>query len=293
MPFQSINDYADYRTEGAWHQTSYLKTTGPIVGVASRWIDLSVGAGHPTYNAYGGTPLTSTALVNTTNQAVYTGPDPAAGQTKHLHSLTVDTTSASVPATFILADYILHYPFVDLDDTSEQLFTNNEALPRYTDGEGLMCFVVCLSPTSALNTNAVCTMKYTNSLGVSNRTTTFAILGSTAIGSLMCCGNSTIGAVSTQASPFVPLAQGDTGIRSIESITMSAGIGGLASFVICNPISTIPLFTTLTQTEKTFFSRTGRAPQIENGSFLHFLGCVNSTSVSFATFRASLTFVWG
>lgn len=292
MPFQNINDYSDYRSEGAWHQASYLKTTNPLVGVVSRWADLSVGAGHPTYNAYGGTPLTATPLINNSNQAVYTGPNPGTGQTKHLHTLTVDTTSASAPATFILADYLLHYPFVDLDDTSQQTFTNTQTIPRYTDGEGLMCFVACLSPTNALNINSLCTMNYTNSQGAS-KSTTFNILGSTAIGTVMCSGNDATGATSTQASPFVPLALGDSGIRSIESITMSAGIGGLATFVICNPIATIPLFTNLTQTEKTFFSRTGRAPQVENGSFLHFLGCINSSTVTFATFRASLTFVWG
>jgi hypothetical protein len=292
MPFKNINEYADYRSEGAWHQASYIKTTGPIVGVISRWLDLSVGAGHPTYNAYGGTPLTATPLINTTNAAVYTGPTPSTGQTKHLHSLTVDTTSVSTPATFILSDYIMHYPFIDLDDTSEQTFTNTETLPRYTDGEGLGCTVVCLAPTSALNTNGVCTMNYINSQGAS-KSTTFSILGSTSVGSIMCSGNGETGATSSQASPFVPLAAGDSGIRSIQSITMSAGIGGLATFVICNPLASIPLFTNITQTEKTFFSRTGRAPQIENGAFLHFLGCINSTSVSFSTFRSSLTFVWG
>lgn len=292
MPFKNINEYADYRSEGAWHQSSYLRTTVPAAGAVSRWVDVSVGAGHPTYNAYGGTPLTATPLINNGNQAVYTGPQPATGKTKHLHSLTVDTTSASAPATFILSDYVLHYPFVDLDDTSEQTFDNTQTLPRYTDGEGLGCTIVCLAPTNGININGLCTMNYTNSQGVS-KSTTFSILGSTAVGAVMCSGNDATGATSSQASPFIPLAIGDGGIRSIQSITMGAGIGGLATFVICNPLATIPLFTNITQTEKVFFSRTGRAPQIENGAFLHFLGCVNSATVTFATFRSSLTFVWG
>jgi len=295
MPFNNVSDYADYRSEGAWHQASYLRTSSPIVGIQGRWTDMSIGAGQPTYNAYGGTPLTATPLTNNTNLAVYTGPAPGAGKTKHLHSLTADITgTTAAPSTFILSDYLLHYPFVDLDDVSEQTFTNIETLPRYTDGEGLACFVVCLVPTTAVNTNALCTLKYTNSAGTSNRTTNFALLGSTVIGSLLCAGNDSTAATSTQASPFIPLAAGDTGIRSIESITMSAGMGGLATFVICNPLASIPIFTSITQTEKTFFSRTGRAPEIIDGAFLHFLACNGgSAGPTFGTFRSSLTFVWG
>lgn len=295
MPFNNIADYADYRSEGAWWQSSYFRTTTPVVGVTGRWLDLSVGAGQPVYNAYGGTPKTATPLNNYTNQGAYTGQVPAAGQTKHLHSITVDTTSTSVPSTFVLCDYLMHYPLIDMDDVSEQTMDNTLSLPRYTDGDGVQCFVSVQAPMNGLNINGTCTVKYTNSAGVSNRTTSFSILGSTAIGSIANCGND-IGAtaVTTHASPFIPLADNDKGIRSIESITMSAGLGGLCTFVLCYSLGSVPLVTNVTQTEKTFFSRTGRAPRIYDGAFLHFIannGVANGPTM--ALFRSSLTFVWG
>jgi hypothetical protein len=295
MPFNNVSDYADYRTEGAWQQSSYIRTSTPVVGVTGRWLDLSVGAGQPVYNAYGGSPLTATQLINdNANKGAYTGPVPGAGKTKHLHSMTVDTTSTSFPSTFVLCDYLMFYPFVDLDDISQQTMDNTASLPRYTDGESVQCFVSIQTPTNGLNINGLCTVEYTNSDGVSGRITTFNILGSTGIGSIANCGNDITTAISTHASPFIPLAIGDRGIRSIQSVTMSTGIGGLASFVLCQSIGAVPLITNLTQTEKTFFSRTGRAPRIYDGAFLHFIANNGVTSgLTMATFRSSLTFVWG
>ncbi len=292
MPFNSVADYADYRDEGAWHQATYFKTITPVSGVAGRWIDLSYGTGLPTVNFYASTPITATPFTNYTNKAVYTGPVPGAGKTKHLHSLTVDTTAA-ILGTFVLADYLMYYPFVDTDTTDTQIMDNTATLPRYATGEGVQCFVVSQGGL-ALNTNALCTVEYTNSDGVSGRTVTFALIGSPAQGIVVCAGSNATAATTTQCSPFIPLAEGDKGIRSIQSITMGSAIGGVCSFVLAYSIASIPLFNALAQTEKTFFSRTGRAPQIQDGAFLQFL-VTNSGSAGLAlgTFRSSLTFVWG
>jgi hypothetical protein len=295
MPFRNVSEYADYRSTGAWHQAAYLRTTAPASGVTGRWVDVSVGAGHPVYNAYAGTPLTAQALINNnSNRAVYTGPNPGPGETKHLHSLTVDTTTSSggPPQTYVLCDYLLYYPFIDTDTTDIQTLDNTVTIPRYTTGEGVQCFVVIQAPTTATNFNGLCTVTYTNSDGVSGRTTTFAIIGSDRVGILVNAGNNSASvATQAQCSPFIPLAPGDKGIRSIQSVQMDSGIGGLVAFVLCYSVASIPLFNIFAQTEKTFFSRTGRAPKIEQGAFLHFIACAGSASV--AIFRSSLTFVWG
>lgn len=294
MPFNNVNDYSDYRSEGAWQQTSYIRTTTPTTGVTARWLDLSVGAGHPVYNSYGGSPLTATPLINSTNKAVYTGPEPGVGKTKHLHTLTVDTTAAATPSTFVLCDYLMHYPLVDTDSTDVQEMSNTSTLPRYTSGEGVQCFVVVQAPMYGAGFNGLCTVNYTNSDGVSGRTTTFSLIGSAVLGAIVNAGNDSVAATTTQCSPFIPLMTGDKGIRSIESVTMTSGLGGFCAFVLCYSLASIPLFTNLTQTEKTFFSRTGRAPQILDGAFLHFIMTNGGTNgPALGTFRSSLTFVWG
>jgi hypothetical protein len=294
MPFNSVADYADYRDEGAWQQSSYLRTSTPAVGVTGRWVDISVGAGQPVYNAYAGTPLAAEPLTNFNgNRAVYTGPLPGAGKTKHLHTLTVDTTT-SITGTFALCDYLLYYPFIDTDSTDVQTLNNTQTLPRYTDGDGVQCFVVVQAPTNGAGFNGLCTVEYTNSAGVTGRTTTFALIGSAVVGAIINAGSNAAVATTTQCSPFIPLAQGDKGIRSIQSVTMTDPIGGLVSFVLCYSVASIPLFSNVAQTEKTFFSRTGRAPKIEDGAFLHFiLTNSGSNGPALGVFRSSLVFVWG
>lgn len=290
MPFNNVQDYADYRDEGAWHQATYFKPVTPISGVIGRWVDFSYGTGLPAINFYASAPLTATALTNYTNKAVYTGPVPELGKTKHLHSLTVGTATSAL-STFILADYLMYYPFVDTDSTDTQIMDNTATLPRYTTGENVQCFVVSQGGLQT-SVNTLCTVDYTNSDGVSGRTTTFAIIGSPTQGVIVCAGNNASAATTTQCSPFIPLAAGDKGIRSIQSITMGSGIGGVCSFVLAYSIASIPLFSNRAQTEKTFFSRTGRAPQIYDGAFLQFLATVGGTS-GIGVFRSSLTFVWG
>lgn len=293
MPFNSVNDYADYRSEGAWHQSTYFKTVTPALGVTGRWLDLSSSAGQPVINFYASSPATAQAFINNNgNKGVYTGPVPSAGKTKHLHSLTVDTTGA-ILGTFILCDYLMYYPFIDTDSTDVQVMDNTQTLPRYTTGEGVQCFVVSQGGLNT-NVNGLCTVEYTNSEGVTGRTTTFAIIGSPVQGAVVCAGSNATAASTVQCSPFIPLAPGDKGIRSIQSVTMGTAVGGVCSFVLAYSLASIPQFNQLAQTEKTFFSRTGRAPQILDSAFLQFL-ITNSGSngPALGTFRSSLTFVWG
>jgi hypothetical protein len=254
-----------------------------------------MGAGHPVLNFYAAAPLTAAALSsNNNNRSVYLGPNPGPGKTKHLHTLTVDTSAASNPSTYILADYLLYYPFIDTDSSDPQTMDNTETLPRYVTGEGVQCFVVTQGGMIGANFNSVCTMEYTNSDGVTGRTTTFALIGSPVTGTIVCAGNDATAASTTQCSPFVPLATGDKGIRSIQTITVTTPIGGVCAFVLCYTIASIPQLTNVTQVEKTFFSRTGRAPRIEDTAFLHFLMTNSGTNgPAPGVFRSSLTFVWG
>lgn len=298
MPFRSVAEYAGSTEDvGSVHYGCLFKTGTPSNGTATRMADTSMSPGTPLYNPYAGVALTSTPLTNLYgNRGINTGPLPGPGKTKHLHTLQWYAT-AGVAATAVLADYLMYYPFVDTDTTDPQFFINNATLPRYVTGEGVKCFVVVQAPQNGLMTfNALCTMSYTNSAGVSGRTTNFVISSNTPVGSLCTLANQdrTIApaAGTFAANFFVQLAPGDTGIRSIQSVQLDAGVGGLVSFVLCYPLTTINQFTSTTFTEKPFFSRTGEfGPKIEDGAFLQFLWHTNSASGA-GTINAMLQFVW-
>ena len=85
---------------------------------------------------------------------------------------------------------------------------------------------------SAASTIGQFTFSYTNQDGVAGRVSqnnfTFAVAG----------GGQVVGASGAGASynPFCYLQAGDSGVRSIESVTMSAAGGGLMCLVIVKPL---------------------------------------------------------
>jgi hypothetical protein len=100
-------------------------------------------------------------------------------------------------------------------------------IPRYSYGQ------VIAVGQSAASTTGQFTFSYTNQDGVAGRTSqnhfTFAIAG----------GGQVVAASSQSATsyqPFLSLQAGDYGVKSIESVTFTAGGGGLMALVIVAPI---------------------------------------------------------
>ena len=269
--------------------TSWIhKTGGPTAGTAGRWCDASMGAGIPKYNAYVGSQLTATALANEGNAGIYLGPDPGAGLTRHINALQLQSTSTTLaPAWFVLADYLLFYPLVDGDSTDQQDMDNTAPLPRYADGAGVQCMVVVTTPMAA---NAVATVSYTNQAGVAGRTSTFQVIASTNVGVIASSSDSSGAAGSV--GPFIPLASGDTGIRSIESITLSSGAGGFFALVLVRPLANLQLRENVTATEIMQLPQRATLPRVFDGAYLNFIYITNQTGTP-TTLRGFVEFAWG
>jgi hypothetical protein len=102
------------------------------------------------------------------------------------------------------------------------------ALTRHTTGEGVMAGIVIYT---ALGTTATTvTISYTNSSGVSGRTSTPTSFGGT-------------GFREVAILIPIPLQAGDTGVESIESVTVTATTGTAGNFGVCmfKPLSMISL----------------------------------------------------
>lgn len=286
MPFNNVLDVATAVAEtGNEWMSFFLKTGGPAAG-AGRWVDTSVGAGIPIYNPYAGAPLTATQMVGSGNRGIYTGPEPAAGQTKHLFAMQAGTSNTGNPLYLLLADYLMFYPLVDGDSTDAQALDNTATLPRSVTGEGVQCMVVVAAP---MVQNGVATMTYTNSDGVANRTTQFGLVNSSVIGALA-SGTNTSGAAGS-VSPFVPLASGDKGIRSIQSVTLDTASGGLLNFVLVKPIAHQQVREINTQAEKFLFRESATLPRIEGGAYLSFIAN-NGNANPYTPLRGFLQFIW-
>lgn len=289
MSFRRVVDFARAASDDGQNWTSWMhKTTSPVLGSAANWADLSVGAGIPRYNAYVGVQGEFTPLQGAGNFGLYAGPTPAAGLDKVIVDASVSSVTANVaPATFILCDYLGHYALIDMDSTDQQDLDNTASLTRYETGEGVQCMVTCTVPQTA---TAQVTVSYTNSDGVAGRLSTFWIAAAN-IGTINVAAGSAAGA--SQRTPFIPLASGDKGIRSIQSVTCNASAGGFVSFVLVKPLLQLSLRETSTVVEKTpFVHDGGRAPKVLPGACLNHI-FTSGASTGSSVVRGHVQFAWG
>lgn len=120
-------------------------------------------------------------------------------------------------ACAILYDRLSHMG--GLDGTATTAQTTNlptAALTRYTDGVGVGIFLETFA--SIGNTGTTIQLSYTNQAGVAGQLTPPMLFGGTAAGG----SNSSILPVA--------LADGDTGCRSVESVTIAATTGVVGNF---------------------------------------------------------------
>ena len=256
------------------------KTNTPASGSAGRWVDMSMAGGIPKYNAYVGGQLEATALVGSANNGIYTG---SFNGKKYLQELSLYSPQS---ATFLLCDYLMFYPLIDGDDADDQVFTNAITLPRYTDGVGVQMALV--SNAVGLSTGSF-TVTYTNSDDVTSRVTNLTSCISANTGVLTCLNDSSGSGNAT--TPFIPLANGDLGVKSVQSIKFTATPSGFYNLVLFKPIATIILPENAQTVEKTFIQRHSNLPVIEQGAYLNYLYNTQATG-SLAGFRCLHTFTW-
>ena len=132
-------------------------------------------------------------------------------------------------------------------------------------------------------------VRYTNQDGVTDRLTSTVIMNTaTAVGSIISGQN----ANNAAAGPFLPLQNGDTGVRSIEGVQMISGADvGLFHLVLVKPIASTQLREQTAPVEVDYLTMTGTTPVIQDGAYLNFI-CLPNGSLSGVNFHGELVTVW-
>lgn len=173
------------------------------------------------------TPTTSVALDAASDLAIGPLPTVDTGRLTLLGARVNPGGAAGV--CVIVADILNHSGGLSGTSTSAQT-TNlpTAALTRHTSGEGVMAGLVVY--TAIGSTATTVTASYTNTTPTSGRTTTATTIGSTVANS--------IGALIP-----LPLQAGDTGVTSVESVTLAATTGTAGNFgvVLFKPLAMIAL----------------------------------------------------
>lgn len=185
----------------------------------------------------------------------------------------------------ILCDYLLYYPSIDDSVTDPQTLDNSVTLPRYTDGAGVQILAVSVAGRTGGQQFYV---TYTNSDGVAGRTSqTVTQNAAAAIGTVV----SSATATNLSGNPFIGLQAGDSGVRSIESVTMLGADVGLFTLILVKPLAYTAIKETTAVYEKDLFLYQQEMPRVVDDAFLSFI-CIPKGTLAATLLMGDLKVVW-
>lgn len=245
------------------------------------------------WGAASGTITPSAQILTATNNqgGLYHGGAVSTDIKNMVNASLVTAAATGVPGVLMMVDLLLAYPYIDANSASAQTCTNNNTLPRYTTGAGVRAFMVAATTVGATPHNIQ--MSYTNSGSTAGR----------AIPITTACTASAIvphithsGVAANNYGPFLPMATGDAGVKSIQSVTLSATSGTASTFyhmVLCKPLVTIPITTVSVAAERDLINQLPSMPQIVDGACIGFLWFAGAATAASTSFFGSFDVVWG
>jgi hypothetical protein len=189
----------------------------------------------------------------------------------------VSAAATSVPGILYLVDLVGYYPGIALNTAVSQNMVQTNPITRSTDGKGLRAFLVTTTASGIGATTLQ--MSYTNQAGTAGKIlpSTVSLTASSIVGHITHSG-----VAANQHGPFLPLASGDSGIRSVESVTLTTpSASGAAALCLCKVIANIPIVAASVQSERDLINQFPSLPQIDDGAcltWLYFAGAATAAS---------------
>jgi hypothetical protein len=293
MALTSMDDIISEITNGKITRADFNKITGAAAYVAGRWYDFSALNGFPVANNYPGTALTWRTCDETTGNGTEIFGLPHGGNvapdTKHMMNVAAVTAIATgVPGVLMLVDMQGYYPGINMNTASAQTLLGTPSL-RYTDGAGCRAFLTVRTTTGATAHNL--SMSYTNSALTAGRTLPVTV---SCTASAITPHITHSGIASNNYGPFLPMASGDTGISSVQSVQLSAAsLAGTAALVIARPLLSLPITALGVMSERDLLNQLPSLPQIREGACLTWLYFAGAATVASTNFYGSTEAVWG
>lgn len=263
-----------------WRKTPSQTTT------AGLWFDLSMSPGRPVPKYWFDAPPAIAKAVSYSSDGGLEHGGGVSPSEKYLRLTTgIATVATALPLTMILCDYLLYYPSIDDSVLDEQIMDNTVTLPRYTDGKGVQVIAVSVAGRTG---GARFYFTYTNSDGVSGRTSKIAYQNnSAALGTLQNNGQNT----NVSANPFLGLQDGDSGVRSIDSVVMLDADVGLMTLILVKPLGTSVIREITAPAEKDYFLESGVIPRIYDDAYLSFI-CLPQGTLAATALMGDIKTIW-
>jgi hypothetical protein len=279
--------------------STYRKAVSATATVAGQWTDMSYSGGNPIANYYAAAPLEAATLEADKGIVV---PTMSGTSTQWLHRWTAMTAASSATSTtnqnqqLMLMDYLLFYPFVDMDAAGEdQGMTQTEALTRYSDGIGVQMMCVAQSPTVG---GGRFTISYVDSDDNAKTTESLYCGAAQGAGAIVNAAGAAEG-----LTPFVALNAGVKGVKRVTSVNFSVANGGLMAVVLVKPLAQTWLREesrrTTTGTIESFgdaceleLPRMGPLVEIKSGAFLGILARCQAGSLASSVLTGTIETIW-
>lgn len=285
MTLANVKHMVDAELEGRVRRYAWRKTPSQVT-TAGLWFDLSMSPGNPPPKYwFDAPPGIAKAISQSADGGIFHGAN-VSPQTQYLRLMTsLTTTVTALPMNMVVCDYLLYYPSCDDSTTDPQVFDNSVTLPRYTDGKGVQVIAVSVAGRTGGQSFY---FTYTNSDGVSGRISQTVVQNTaSAIGTILT--GSTASDIS--AVPFIGLQSGDSGVRSIESVTMLGADVGLFTLILVKPLAQTQIKEITAPYEKDFFLMTGACPEVKDDAYLSMV-CLPNGSLAATALIGDLKVIW-
>lgn len=284
-------------THGTGRFTIGQQLTG--TGVAANTFITALGTGTGSNN--GGTytvnisqTVTSQTITGTARANFMQHGGDVGAFTKHLLNASIYSASGtSVPSIFQLIDIIGFVPISTVTTTGAQTILGTQTYPRYADGKGVKCFAVSVVVTGA--GTPTLQLNYTNTASVAARLTpptpSLPLINTAApVGQIIHSGTG-----AGKYGPSIPLAAGDAGILTTQTVSLSATMtSGVIALVYYKEVGLpLPATTIGVPAERDYLNQQPSLPIIPDGACLSWLQYAGVATPVNTPYFGSFQTVWG
>jgi len=301
MGYTSQDDITTQLTAGKSVRPESTKQTTPA-HTAGGWHLLAGLSGSPQPTTWPGTTLNWTGCNESTGDGttvfgIQHGGNPGGSATKHLLSIGAQVVAAAgAPWQLKLVDLIGYYKLTGTDVTGTGARTLvGTPTHRYGNGDGVQACIVSTTAPTGGGPN-VSASSYTNAAG----TTTRAFQGTPSCGAAADAYASRVlhsGNASGRYGPFLPMQGGDTGVRSIQSITLSGGTAytgsGVLAICLVKPLADIAVPVTGMWSERDLVTQLRSLPKIADGACLAWMMFSTGATTNLSPVSTALDIGWG
>lgn len=282
MSFASFSNFlADLAAGNTLFSVFQKNSANSGASAAARWHEWYTANGIPGPGSLTGSAGTGTQIKQSVQGAGINIGAAVSPASRHILSMQVFSPTATlVPAVALLCDFLVHWPSCVVTGTPTALTA--AALPRYTDGIGVMALASVQSAFGAAAPALTLTCTYSD-----DSSAVGGVLTAPAVSAV------TTTLLASAGHPFMRLPVGKVGIKAITSYALASGTTGTAALFLVKPLAMMPVLAQYQACERDCVVQLPSIPQVYDDAHLCWITLVGGSLIANAAFGGGVGFAWG